>query len=395
MDQKHEQHLMNTYQRLNVAFERGEGVWLWDMEGKKYLDALAGIAVTVLGHANPAVTQAIQQQASKILHTSNLYHIPKQTELANELSRLSGLDQAFFCNSGAEALETALKLIRLYGHSIDIEFPQVIVMQGAFHGRTFATLSAGGNTKVQAGYDPLVPGFIRVPFNDIEAILRIADTHSDVAAVLLEPIQGEGGIQVPSDDYLVKVRDICDTNGWLMAIDEVQTGMGRTGSLFNYQAHGILPDILSLAKGLANGIPIGACIAKKEVGDLFKPGKHGSTFGGNPLACSAALATLKEIEKHKLWENAKKQGDALLKGLNTKLEKHPHVKGIRGKGLMIGIELDKPCRDILPLALKQGLLFNVTRDTVIRLVPPLILGDEHVKTIIDTLPLLIDQFYSN
>lgn len=387
-----EQHLMNTYKRLDLAFERGEGVWLWDTKGNQYLDALSGIAVCGLGHAHPAVTKAIQEQAAKFIHCSNVFQITKQSELANLLARLSGLDQAFFCNSGAEAVEAALKLIRLYGHQKGIEFPKVIVMEKAFHGRTFATISAGGSLKVQAGFEPLVPGFIRVPYNNIKAIQDLASSHQDIAAILVEPIQGEGGIRVPVEDYLNQLRTICDENQWLLALDEVQTGMGRSGSLFAYQAHGILPDILTLAKGLANGIPIGACLATQAVASLFKPGNHGSTFGGNPLACAASIATLEEIEKLKLWENAKIQGSALLKGLKDKLKDHPHVQEVRGKGLLIGIELDKPCRDILPLALKERLLFNITNDTIIRLTPPLIINHEQVEKILDILPRLIDTF---
>lgn len=385
-------HLMNTYSRLPVAFERGEGVWLWDTEGNKYLDALSGIAVCGLGHAHPAVTRAIQEQAAKLLHTSNLYRIKHQSHLANELARLTGLDKAFFCNSGAEAVETALKLARLYGHQKNIAFPQVVVMSSAFHGRTMATVAAGGSAKVQAGYDPLMPGFIHVHYNDVNALRSIANSHDDVAAVLLEPIQGEGGIRVPNEDYLQQIRDICNERDWLMMLDEVQTGMGRTGTLFNYQAHNISPDVLTLAKGLANGIPIGACVAKEHVAELFKPGKHGSTFGGNPLACAAALATLKEIEDHKWWENAQKQGTILLHGLKERLKNNPHVIEVRGKGLMIGIELDRPCRDILHLALEKRLLFNITSDKVIRLLPPLIIEDEHVNIILNTLPGLIEAF---
>lgn len=383
---------MDTYKRLDVAFERGEGVWLWDTKGNKYLDALSGIAVCGLGHANPAVTKAIQEQAAKVIHTSNLFQITNQTELANLLARLSGLDKAFFCNSGAEAVEAALKLVRLYGHQKGIEFPKVIVMQNAFHGRTFATISAGGSLKVQAGFEPLMPGFIRVPYNDIESLERLADTHNDIAAVLVEPIQGEGGVRIPTEGYLKKLRDICDRNEWALVLDEVQTGMGRTGHLFAYQAEDILPDILTLAKGLANGVPIGACLATEAFASLFKPGNHGSTFGGNPLACAASIATLKEIERLKIWENAREQGKFLLAGLKEKLKNHPHVKDIRGKGLFIGIELDRPCRDILAPALKAGLLFNVTNDTVIRLVPPLILSKQEATIIIDNLPKLIDEF---
>lgn len=385
-------HLMNTYQQLAVAFERGEGAWLWDTAGNKYLDALGGIAVCILGHAHPAVTQAIQNQAAKLIHTSNLYQIPNQTLLGNQLARLTGLSKAFFCNSGAEAVEAALKLTRLYGHHRNIDSPEVVVMSHAFHGRTFATISAGGNPKVQAGFEPLMPGFIRAPFNNIEALHHLANTHKNIVAIVLEPIQGEGGIRIPEESYLKQIRAICDRYQWLMVLDEVQTGMGRTGTLFAYQAAGILPDIITVAKGLANGVPIGACLASEAIGNLFKPGNHGSTFGGNPLACAAAIATLAELEKNKWWENAKKQGELILEGLKIKLSDHPHVIAIRGKGLMIGVELDRPCRNILPLALEKRLLFNITNETVIRLLPPLIITEEQAQMIIDILPELIDRF---
>lgn len=386
-------HLMHVYLPLSLDLERGEGVWLWDADGNRYLDAFAGIAVTCLGHAHPAVTQAIQEQAAKLLHTSNLFQNANQKKLADMLCRLSGLDQAFFCNSGSEAVESMLKLIRLYGHQKGIELPQVIVMENAFHGRTFATISAGGSKKAQDGFAPLMPGFIRVPYNDMAALEAVANTRNDVAAILVEPIQGEGGIQVPSDDYLPKIRALCDKQGWLMAIDEVQSGLGRTGTFLAYQANRLLPDLVSLAKGLANGIPIGACLAKESVGNLFKPGKHGSTFGGNPLAAAAAIATLTEIEKHTLWENAKKQGQKIMDGLKEKLKGHPHVKEIRGKGLMIGVELDRPCREILSLALKKGLIFNLTNESVLRFLPALIFQDEHVNQVVNTIPQLIDEFY--
>lgn len=385
-------HLMNVYKRLPVTFERGEGVWLWDTDGNKYLDALSGIAVTGLGHSNPAVIQAIQTQATKLIHTSNLYQIANQEKLADVLCRLTGLSQAFFCNSGAEALETAIKLARLYGHQQGIDFPHIVVMADAFHGRTLATISAGGSKKVQAGFEPLVEGFVRVPYNDIAAIEAIANTHNNIAAVLVEPVQGESGIIVPDENYLKEIRKICSEQGWVMILDEVQTGLCRTGTLFAYQAYDFLPDILTVAKALGNGVPIGACLATKEAGDLFKPGNHGSTFGGNPLSTAAALATLKEMETHKLWENAARQGKVLLQGLKDKLKAHPAIKNIRGKGLMIGIELDRPCRDILLLALKKRILFTVSNETVIRLLPPLIINDEEVQKIIDTVPELINEF---
>jgi len=385
-------HLMDVYKRLPVSFERGEGVWLWDTDGNKYLDALSGIAVSALGHTNPAVVNAIQSQAAKLIHTSNLYQIANQEKLGDVLCRLSGLSQAFFCNSGAEALETALKLARLFGHEKDIDFPHVVVMSGAFHGRTLTTISAGGSKKAQAGFEPLVAGFIRIPYNDVPALEALINTHDNIAAVLVEPVQGESGIQVPDENYLTEIRKICTRQNWLMILDEVQTGLGRTGTLFAYQAYDFLPDILTLAKALGNGVPIGACLAQEQVASLFKPGNHGSTFGGNPLSTAAALATLKEIETHQLWENAKYQGQRLLTGLKDKLSKHPCVKEIRGKGLMIGIELDRPCRDILLLALKKRILFTVSNETVIRLLPPLIINDEQVDQIITLIPELIDAF---
>lgn len=385
-------HLMEVYKRLPVNFERGEGVYLWDMEGNQYLDALSGIAVSALGHGNPAVINAIQAQAAKLIHTSNLYQIANQAKLADVLCRLTGLSQAFFCNSGAEALESAFKLARLFGHQKGITFPHVVVMSGAFHGRTFTTISAGDSKKAQEGFDPLVEGFIRVPYNDIPALEGLVNTHHNIAAVLVEPVQGESGIRVPHESYLPHIRKICTEQNWLMILDEVQTGLGRTGTLFAYQAYDFLPDVLTVAKALGNGVPIGACLAQEQVASLFKPGSHGSTFGGNPLATAAALATLNEIETHKLWENANYQGQRLLQGLKEKLGKHPHIKDIRGKGLMIGIELDRPCRDILSLALKKRILFTVSNENVIRLLPPLIIQDEHVEQIIKLVAELIDDF---
>jgi acetylornithine/N-succinyldiaminopimelate aminotransferase len=388
-------HLMNVYLPLPIMLERGDGAWLWDTEGNRYLDVFSGIAVTILGHAHPVVTAAIHAQVDKLLHISNLFQTTQQEKLSDLLCGLSGLDKAFFCNSGAEAVETILKLIRLYGHQKGIESPETVVMTNAFHGRTLATISAGGSKKAQEGFHPLVPGFVRVPYNDISALESIAKTNPNIAAVLIEPIQGESGINLPSEDYLIKVRQLCDQNGWLMALDEIQCGMARTGTFLACQAYGILPDIVSLAKGLANGVPIGACLATNAVAALFKPGNHGSTFGGNPLATAAALATLTEIKKHKLWENAKTQGQKLLQGLQERLKGNPHVKEIRGKGLMIGIELDRPCREILMPAAKAGLLFNIANERVIRLLPALIFEEEHVNQVINTLPRVIEEFINS
>lgn len=385
------EHLMHVYRWLPISFTHGEGVYLYDEKGNRYLDALSGIAVTGLGHAHPEVTKAIQNQAAKLIHTSNLYYIENQILLANTLCRLTKLDQAFFCNSGAEAVETALKLLRLYGHEKGIENPKLIVMKHAFHGRTIATISAGGSQKARQGFEPLLPGFIHVPYNNIQAIEQLT-TDPDIVGILVEPIQGEGGIIVPEHHYLNNLRKICDQQNWLLALDEIQTGMGRTGSLFNYQEKGILPDILTMAKGLANGVPIGACLAKATISRLFKPGNHGSTFGGNPLACAAAMATLKVIETQKLWENAKIMGDFLQTELKQRLKNNPSVIEVRGQGLMIGIELDKPCRDILSLALSKKLLFNVTNEKVIRLLPPLIINKEQVSDIIHLLPEIINEW---
>lgn len=387
-------HLMNLYAKVPVAFEKGEGMWLYDAEGKQYLDALAGIAVTTLGHSHPAVVQAIQDQAGKVLHTSNIYDIPLQIALADKLCQLTGHDQAFFCNSGAEAAEAAIKLLRLHGHQKGFELPHVLVVQGGFHGRTMGAVSAAGGPKVKEGFEPLLPGFSIIPYNDIRAVHAAAKGHNHIAGILVEPIQGESGIHIPNGNYLNQLREICDEQGWLLALDEIQCGMGRTGTFLAHQENGIEADIVTMAKGLANGVPIGACLAKQKTAELFSVGKHGTTFGGNPLACRAALATLEAVEQQKLWENAAKQGKVLLEGLQGALGKHPHVKEIRGKGLMIGIEMDAPCRDIMKVGLEHGLLFTVSVQTTIRLLPPLIIEDEHVQMIVEKLPKIIDQFFS-
>ncbi|MFM8454243.1 MAG: aspartate aminotransferase family protein [Gammaproteobacteria bacterium] len=390
--------LINTYKRLPVCFERGEGVWLWDKAGKKYLDALGGIAVSLLGHGHPEIVRTITEQAQKVLHTSNLYTIEKQEALGEKLCRLSKMDGAFFCNSGAEANETAFKLSKIYGHKVrNIINPHVIVMENAFHGRTFTMISATGNPKVQEGFEPLVPNFIRVPFDDPEAVARCAALYPEVVAVLVEPIQGEGGIRVPQPGYLRKLREICDQNKWLLMLDEVQCGLGRTGKLFAYEAENVLPDVVTLAKGLANGIPIGACLIRKPYAELLQPGSHGTTFGGNPFSCSVALKTLEIIEQQKLWENAGLQGAYLIQALHAKLQKlreQGHVKAIRGQGLMLGIELDKPCRDTLMLGLAEGILFSVTRDNVIRFLPPLIIEHHHCDQIAENISTVIQNFYN-
>jgi len=382
-------HLMNTYGRLAVTFERGEGAWLWDTAGKRYLDALAGVAVCSLGHCHPTFTADLQKQVATLVHTSNIYHIGLQEKLADRLAALSGMDNVFFCNSGCEANEAAIKLARLYGHKKGIESPAIIVLEHAFHGRTIATLSATGSRKVQAGFEPLVSGFVRVPFDDLEAVKRVAENNRNVVAVLVELIQGEGGVNVCDDGYLKGLREICDANGWLLMLDEVQSGIGRTGTWFAFQHAGVRPDVMTLAKGLASGVPIGACLAAGDAAGLFKPGSHGSTFGGNPLACRAALSTLDIIETEGLMANAVKMGDAIRAGLAQKLAGLPGVRQIRGKGLMIGIELDRPCKEIVEQALAAGLLVNVTADNVVRLLPPLIFTQEHVQHLVDGLAPII------
>ncbi len=390
-----ENHLVHAYTQLPIQFERGEGVYLYDTSGKKYLDAYCGIAVTGLGHNYPAVTKAIQAQAAKIIHTSNLVDIPQQIELSNLLAKLSGFDsEVFFNNSGAEAVETAIKLARLYGQSKKIVNPKILVMQGAFHGRTIATITAGDNAKAKEGFDPLLEGFVRVSYNDSAAMEAAIKADSDIVAVLLEPIQGESGIRVPGENYLKQVRKICDDAKVLMILDEVQAGMGRTGKFFCFEHDGVQPDVITLAKGLANGVPIGACIIRKPYGDLFKPGSHGSTFGGNPLSCAAAIATVTEIVNQKHYENAAKMGAKIIAGLKKALSDNPHVKDVRGRGLLIGVELDQQCREILPIALKHGIIFNVANYNVLRIMPPLIINDEQAQTIIDLISKLITEYYA-
>jgi acetylornithine aminotransferase len=383
---------MNTYGRLPVTFERGEGVWLWDTEGKRYLDALAGVAVCGLGHCHPKFTAALQAQAGRLVHTSNIYGIALQEQLADRLAALSGMDNVFFCNSGCEANEAAIKLARLYGHQKGVESPAIVVMENAFHGRTIATLSATGSRKVQAGFEPLVAGFVRVPFDDLEAVRRVAENNRNVVAVLVELIQGEGGVNVCHDGYLRGLREICDANGWLLMLDEVQSGIGRTGKWFAFQHSGVRPDVMPLAKGLGNGVPIGACLAAGAAAKLFKPGNHGSTFGGNPLVCAAALSTLAIIEEEGLMQNAVAIGDWIRAQLRERLAGLPGIREIRGKGLMIGIELEKPCKEIVERALAAGLLINVTADNVIRLLPPLIYTRADAQHLVDHLtPLIKDE----
>lgn len=383
--------IMPTYfSQLPIAFDHGKGAWLYDTAGKEYLDGLCGIAVTSLGHAHPAITAAICDQAAKLIHTSNTFQIPKQQQLADELVRLSGMEQAFFCNSGAEANETAIKMTRLYARKKNIDHPAIIVTDTSFHGRSMATMSASSE-RIRSGFEPLVPDFIHIPFNDLKALKELTQ-HKNIVAVMLEPIQGESGIRVADAGYLKAVRELCDQQDWLMIVDEIQTGIGRTGQWFNYQYHHILPDILTLAKSLANGVPIGACLARGKTCNLFAPGKHGSTFGGNPLACNTALTVLHTMEKDKLVQNAATMGDYLIKNLRETLSKKNGVVEIRGQGLMLGVELDRPCRDIMAIGAKHGLLFNVTANTTIRLLPPLILKKEEADQLVTRLNKTIDEF---
>lgn len=384
--------LMTTYTRLPVTFERGEGAWLWDTDGKRYLDALSGIAVCGLGHSHPHVSRAICDQARSLIHTSNLYGIGNQQALADTLIGVSRMERVFFCNSGAEANEAAIKIARLHGHRKGIELPSIVVMDNSFHGRTLATLTATGNRKAQAGFEPLVKGFIRVPFGNAEALETVAHNTHGVVAVLAEPIQGEGGVNVPAANYLNQVRRICDEHDWLMMLDEIQTGMGRTGRMFAHQHNGILPDVMTLAKGLGNGVPIGACLARGPAAKTFGPGSHGSTFGGNPLACRAGLAVLDALKTANLPQRAKHLGSVLLDGFRSRLGGRSAVRDIRGLGLMIGIELDRPCTALVVQALEAGLLINVTADRVVRLLPPLILDDTQVDLLVSDLSDLIERY---
>ncbi len=386
------EHLMRNYAPLPVTFVRGEGAWLWDSEGRKYLDALAGVAVCGLGHAHPAVAEAVCEQARTLVHVSNWYHIAEQEALAARLTALAGMDRAFFGNSGAEANEAAIKLARLHGRARNIERPAIVVMEGSFHGRTLATLTATGNRKVQAGFEPLVQGFVRAPYNDLEAVRTIAANNPDVVAVLVEPVTGEGGVQIPDDDYLPGLREICDANDWLLMLDEIQTGIGRTGRLFAFQHSDIVPDVMTLAKGLGNGVPIGACLARGPAAELFQPGSHGSTYGGNPLVSRAALTVLEVLEKESLVARAAELGQRMFEGLKSELGELDGVREIRGCGLMQAVELDRPCADILQQALEAGLLLNVTAGNVIRLLPPLIISDEEADQIVAITSRLVRDF---
>jgi len=389
-------HLMRAYARQPVCFVRGNGARLWDEQGVEYLDAIAGIAVTGLGHAHPEIAAVIADQAGTLLHTSNVFRIDWQERLGERLCALTGMQAAFFCNSGAEANEAALKLARLHGHRKQIAAPKVLVMENGFHGRTIATLSASGNPAKQSGFEPLLPGFLRVPYNDIEAVRHAAGQSPDIVAVLIEPVQGEGGIRVASPDYLRELRALCDQHGWLLMLDEIQSGLGRTGAWFGHQHADIAPDVMSLAKALGNGIPIGACLARGAAADLFSPGQHGSTFGGNPLACRVACTVLEIMARDKLPQRAAVLGARLLAGLQKALSDHPDIVSIRAQGLMVGIELDRPCKELVGLALsEQRLLMTVTRDTVIRLLPPLICNEEQIDDIVARVSRLLSSSLTN
>ena len=384
-------HVMTTYGRLPIALSHGQGVWVWDVNGKKYLDGLGGIAVNTVGHNHPRLVPALQEQLTKLIHTSNYYHVPLQEELAARLVERSGMTNVFFCNSGLEANEAALKLARKFGHDKGIENPQIVVYEKAFHGRSIATLSATGNPKIQAGFGPLVEGFIRVPLNDIEALKKATADNPNVVAVLFETIQGEGGLHQMRSDYLQQVRALCDSSDWLMMVDEIQTGFGRTGKWFAHQWAGITPDVMSLAKGLGSGVPIGAVVAGPKAAHIFGPGNHGTTFGGNPLATRAGVETIRIMEEDKLLDNAASVGAHLKAALQRELGSLPGVKDIRGQGLMLGVELDRPCGELIGLAAEAGLLLSVTADSVIRLVPPLILSAAEADQIVAILTPLVKQ----
>jgi len=401
-------HIMNTYGRLPVSFVRGEGCNLYDEQGQRYLDALTGIAVCGLGHAHPAVTQAICDQASTLVHTSNLYGIPNQIELADKLCQLSKMDKVFFSNSGAEANEAAIKIARRYGHKKkghekkghekNIDIPTIIVANKSFHGRTLSTLSATGNPKVQAGFEPLLAGFIHVDFNDMDAIKQACKNNDNIVAIMVEPIQGEGGLATPPESYLQEIRQYCDENDYLMILDEIQTGICRTGKWFAGQHSKIIPDVMTLAKGLGNGFPIGACIAKGKAAEILIPGTHGSTFGGSPLACAAALATIKTMQEQDLDKRALELGHYFQQGFKQSLNdliQQGVIVDIRGKGLMIGIELDRPCTELVKYALDNKLLINVTADSVVRLLPALITSNEEADEIISIVSKLILQFVNS
>lgn len=375
-------HLMQTYARQPVSFSRGQGARLWDTQGVEYLDAIAGVAVTSLGHANPEIAAAIAEQAGQLLHTSNMFRIEWQERLGERLCALSGMQRAFFCNSGTEANEAAVKLARLHANARRVAQPQVLVMDNSFHGRSLATLAATGNPAVQRGFEPLMPGFVRVPYDDIESVRRAAAQSPDIVAVLVEPVQGEGGVHVASAGYLQALRQLCDEHDWLLMVDEVQTGLSRTGAWFGFQHAGVLPDVVTLAKALGNGFPIGACLARGAAAELFSPGQHASTFGGNPLACRVACTVLDIMEREQIPQRVATLGRRLLAALQEALRHHPNVVAVRGQGLMVGIELDRYCAELVGRARdEQHLLLTVTRGTTIRLLPPLICDEAQIDDI--------------
>ncbi len=386
------EHLMSAYGRLPVSMSHGKGAKLWDEAGREYLDALSGIAVCSLGHAHPGIASALAEQASQLLHVSNLYREPLQEELGARLCTIADMDKAFFCNSGAEANEACIKIARLHGHKKQVENPTIIVADTAFHGRTLATIAATGNAKLRDGFGQVTPGFVAVPYDDIEAIKRLASERDDIVAVLMEPVQGEGGIHVPKDDYLNQLRSVCDEHDWLLMLDEIQSGMGRTGKWFAHQHNGMQPDVMSVAKALGNGIPIGACLARGQAAELIQPGSHGTTFGGNPFACRAGLSVIEEIQKKHLVERASLLGERIKTRLHNQLHNRRGVTEVRGKGMMIGVEIDKPCVELVQSALDKGLLINVAAGNVVRLLPPLILTDEEADAIADGVSELIIEF---
>jgi acetylornithine aminotransferase len=384
---------MQTYSRLPVTFQRGEGAWLWDDAGTQYLDAVAGVAVCGLGHAHPAITKAICEQAGTLTHTSNLFRIASQDALADRLAGLSGMERVFFCNSGAEANEAAIKIARRYAHERGVSKPGIIVMEGSFHGRTLATLSATGNRKVRAGFEPLVQGFNRVPYNDIDAVRKVAANDPGVVAVLVEPVLGEGGVVIPDPGYLPSLRQLCDDNGWLLMVDEIQTGMARTGRWFACQHESVLPDVMTLAKGLGNGFPLGACLARGAAAEVLQPGSHGSTFGGNPLGCRVGLTVIEALEQAGMPQRAQDTGARLLEGLRQGLGRLACIRELRGYGMMFGIELDRPCRELATAGLQHGIVINVTADNVVRLLPPLVLTDaEADEVVVRTVATIRDTY---
>ncbi|MBF6058645.1 aspartate aminotransferase family protein [Thiomicrorhabdus heinhorstiae] len=386
-------HLMNTYARLPVSFDKGQGALLFDANGQAYLDAVSGIAVCSLGHAHPDVSEAICNQSHKLIHTSNLYQIENQQQLADRLIDISGMDRVFFSNSGAEANEAAIKIAKKYGHQKDIDKAEIIVMENSFHGRTMATLSATGNAKVQEGFTPLVEGFIRVPFDDIEAV-KAHSSNPNIVAILVEPIQGEGGVHIPQDGYLSALKAICEEHGWLLMLDEIQTGLGRTGKWFAGQHDGVTPDVMTLAKALGNGVPIGACLAKGKAAEVLAPGNHGTTFGGNPLACAAGLAVLNALTVHNHIEQVAKKGEALLNAFKQSLSGVAGVKQIRGRGYMLGIQLDRPCGELVSKALENKLLINVTRQDTVRLLPAFVMTQQQSDQLVEEVTQLIKDFLS-